>query len=100
MKREDRIAYYEELFDETTKAVNDFEKAFETVKAAQNNLKKLDKYLSGKQWMSDFEAAENGKIPKNLKCGVLSEDGIYNLLEKNSELIESVKEFAAKGCDK
>jgi hypothetical protein len=100
VKREDRIANYERLFDETTKAVNDFEEALETFKAAQNNLKKLDKYLSGKQWMSDFEAAENGKIPKNLKCGVLSEDGIYNLLEKNSELIESVKEFAAKECDK
>ena len=100
MKREDRIAYYEGLFDESTKAVNDFEEALETFKAAQNNLKKLDKYLSGKQWMSDFEAAENGKIPKNLKCGVLSEDGIYNLLEKNSELIESAKEFAVKGCDK
>jgi hypothetical protein len=33
-------------------------------------------------WRKDFEDDENGLLPKELKCGVLSEDGIWNMLEE------------------
>jgi len=33
------------------------------------------------QWKNDFEADEKGLLPQELKKGVLSEDGLYNLLE-------------------
>lgn len=33
-------------------------------------------------WKEDFEADEQGLIPKDLKRGVLSEDGLYNLLQE------------------
>lgn len=36
---------------------------------------------------------EAGKLPKNLKRGVLSEDGIYNVLERNKELLEMLDGF-------
>ena len=32
-------------------------------------------------WKEDFEADEQGLIPKDTKRGVLSEDGLYNLLQ-------------------
>jgi arsenate reductase len=31
-------------------------------------------------WKEDFEADEKGLIPKDIKCGVLSEDGLFDLL--------------------
>ena len=31
---------------------------------------------------------EAGKFPEKLKRGVLSEDGIWNMLERNKELLE------------
>ena len=33
-------------------------------------------------WKEDFEADEQGLIPKDMKRGVLSEDGLYNLLQE------------------
>ena len=33
---------------------------------------------------------EEGRFPKELKRGVLSEDGIWNLLERNKELTHRI----------
>ena len=41
----------------------------------------LSNYLDSEQWRQDFEADEAGLLPEGLKRGVLSEDGLYNLLE-------------------
>jgi len=43
-------------------------------------LKILIDYYEGPLWREDFEADEAGKLPKDLKRGVLSEDAVYNLL--------------------
>ena len=48
--------------------------------------KSLVKYLDSGEWQEDFELDEQGKLPCGLKRGVLSEDGLYNLItdiEKN-----------------
>ena len=39
----------------------------------------LDYYESG-QWLKDYEADERGDLPRDLKRGVLSQDGLWNLL--------------------
>lgn len=41
-------------------------------------------YYISDAWKRDFAADEAGLLPKDLKRGVLSEDGIYNLLEESS----------------
>ena len=46
----------------------------------QENIQKLTNYYESPDWRSDFESDEHGELPKGLKRGVLSEDGIYNLL--------------------
>jgi GNAT superfamily N-acetyltransferase len=45
-------------------------------------LRQLSDYYSSPAWKRDFAADEAGLLPKDLKRGVLSEDGIYGLLEK------------------
>ena len=52
----------------------------------------LDAYYRSPLWRSDFEADEAGKLPADLPRGVLSEDGIYNVLEKNQELKQQLKQ--------
>ena len=54
----------------------------------QSDIKELEEYYTGKDWRNDLGLDEEGKLPVDLKRGVLSEDGIYDLLEKNSELLE------------
>lgn len=42
----------------------------------------LEAYYKSPEWKRDFADDEAGRLPKGLKRGVLSEDGIYNLLEE------------------
>ena len=48
----------------------------------------LEAYYESVKWRKEFENDEAGLLPKNLKRGVLSEDGIYNLLEEYREVSE------------
>ena len=88
MNRVQRITYYENLMKQAAKAVAEFEPALEKFAAVQGLLEELGTYLGSKEWRCDFEVCEQGMLPANLPCGVLSEDGIFNLLEKNKELKE------------
>ena len=56
----------------------------------QKDLEKLIAYYEGKQWMKDFTDDEQGKIPADVKRGVLSEDGIYDMLIEEKEMINSM----------
>ena len=40
----------------------------------------LTQYLESGQWLRDYELDEKGKLPCDLKRGILSEDGLYNLI--------------------
>lgn len=45
----------------------------------------LIEYYDSGQWLSDFQADERGELPHCLRRGVLSEDGVYNLLSELQE---------------
>lgn len=42
----------------------------------------LSSYYTGGDWLHDYELDEKGLIPSDIKRGVLSQDGLYNLLEE------------------
>ena len=48
-------------------------------------LKALSEYYGSPAWRRDLASDEAGLLPKDLKRGVLSEDGIYDLLEKHEK---------------
>ncbi|MCR5847753.1 MAG: GNAT family N-acetyltransferase [Lachnospiraceae bacterium] len=89
----ERISFMEEIFDKTNKITNDFERVLNDYIDAQKDISILEKYLSGGDWMKDFSLDENGKIPADLKRGVLAEDALFDTLSKNDELVISMKEF-------
>jgi hypothetical protein len=80
MNRIERITHMESLFDKSTEVVRRLEQALEDFAALQPDIAELEAYYTSPQWRKDFEADEAGKLPKDLKRGVLSEDGIYDLL--------------------
>ena len=43
-------------------------------------LSELTAYYESPQWLADYQADEQGVFPPDLKRGVLSQDGIYDLL--------------------
>ncbi len=86
MDQLERIQYYEELMNKVSDAVRQLEaagKAFDRVSA---DAEELGRYLGSPEWRQDFEADAEGQLPKDLRRGVLSEDGLYNLLEDYREL--------------
>jgi hypothetical protein len=46
----------------------------------QEKIEILIQYYESEQWKNDYSADERGELPADLKRGVLSEDGVYNLL--------------------
>ena len=92
MKRIDRISHMEALMDKSVEVIARLEQAIEDFDAIQPDIAELETYYTSSQWRKDFEADEAGKLPKDLKRGVLSEDGIWNVLEDYKRLKEVVCE--------
>ena len=51
----------------------------------QSLIGELEAYYTSDEWKRDFTDDEKGLFPKKLPRGVLSEDGVYNLLEEYRE---------------
>ena len=73
--------------DNAKAAIDRLDGALEEYNALKKEIDKLAAYYESQQWLKDFTDDENGKLPSDLKRGVLSEDGVYDLLEDERELI-------------
>ena len=94
MKNQDaieRVKEMEEILDRSSEVLSRVEKDLDEFEKIQSDIQKLESYYTGIDWKKDYRLDEEGKLPKDLKRGVLSEDGIYDLLEKNRELRERIK---------
>ena len=99
MDRVKRIEEMERCLDASRKAVDDMAAAFEAYEAVQKDYKKLSDYYGSHRWMDDFEADEQGKLPQDLKRGVLSEDAVYDLLVDNHDLAVRMLKVIAKALE-
>ena len=99
MKQIERIEKMEQYMYESEQAVRALSEALERYEAIQLSLKKLSDYYGSTLWMKDFEDDEAGKLPKELKRGVLSEDAVYDLLTDHHELILRMSRAVTKSID-
>ena len=72
--RIERICEMERSYDKVSEALK-------AIEEAKDDIVRLRQYMDSGLWKEDFEADERGELPANLKRGVLSEDGLWNLLE-------------------
>ena len=85
-----RVARVEEMearFDRVMAALDEAVEAGGGLSGLNDDIEALREYLGSGKWQKDFEADEQGKLPESLKRGVLSEDGLWNLLEEVDERI-------------
>ena len=73
-------------------ALKGLSSALDKYEEAKADIAALASYYGSDEWKQDFAADEAGLLPKNLKRGVRSEDGIWNLLEEHRELQERMKD--------
>ena len=80
MDQLERIRYMEQLLDFVIEARKKQPISPEKKERIQKAIGILSDYYSSKEWKQDFADDEAGLLPKDLKRGVLSEDGIWNVL--------------------
>ena len=85
-KQTERIREMEQHLDRASSAVMELSAALDKYVEAQEAIAALTEYYGSDDWKQDYADDEAGRLPKGLKCGVLSEDGIWNLLADNQEL--------------
>lgn len=77
-----RITKMEKLFDDLKFSFEKSKEEFYKNKNLQKKLKSLTNYYENGKWLKDYQLDEENLLPKNLKRGILSQDGIYNFLSE------------------
>lgn len=85
-----RIAYYEGLMQRASDILRSGSRI--GFARLQEQVKELSAYYGSDLWKQDFEDDEKGLLPSDLRRGVLSEDGIYDLLSEAREWTEGYTE--------
>ena len=85
MNRIKRIEALEALLNETGDAVEALANALEDYAAVQAKIQRLSKYYGSDSWHADRDADAEGRLPEDLRRGVLSEDLIYDVITGNRD---------------
>ena len=93
MEQIDRIRYMEQLFDFALEAMKEVPMNQNVYVKTKEAIDILSEYYNSNHWKQDFADDESGFLPKDLKRGVLSEDGIWNLLADWGELENHYKKM-------
>lgn len=94
-ERVERIKNMELKYDDVKPKIEAFRQSLENMKKSYDDMKILSDYYSG-EWKKDYEADEQGKVPKDLKRGVLGQDTLYDLFTDYSQLADEMKNLAEK----
>ena len=94
----DRINKNEERLDRCLNAIKDLENSITNFNKVLKDVKDLNKYYGSKSWLSDMDKYDKKEII-DIKAGVLSEDGIWNMNESIITLAEEMVELSNKMLD-
>lgn len=95
MEQTERIKTMEQHLTEGTEVLQEFSEALDRFRAIQPKIAELSAYYGSEIWRQDLADDEAGKLPADLKRGVLSEDLVYDLLTENRALAVRMLETAA-----
>ena len=87
-----RVREMEDHYDELTRVLAGLDDAISEYNDFKADLQILREYMESGQWKKDFESDEAGKIPAEVKRGVLSEDGLYDFLQGADKILEFARE--------
>ena len=88
MEQIERISQMEQRMERAAAAVMALSAALDRYEEVQEDISALEAYYDSETWKQDFDDDEAGKLPADLRRGVLSEDGIWNLLTDARELVD------------
>ena len=95
MKQLERIRQMETRLDRAVAALGQLEEALDRWEALVPEMTALEDYYAG-AWRQDFQDDEAGRLPPGLKRGVLSEDALWELLDRRDVLLERIAALVQK----
>ena len=98
-KQLQRITHMEQLMENMSGALEALSRAAEDYLALRPQIRELTAYYESELWRQDFEDDSAGKLPAQLKRGVLSEDGLYDLLCEQDRLLSELAALARERRD-
>ena len=93
MEQTERIKTMEQHFNRASQTVIRLSAALDDYVEAQDALHALETYYGSDEGKKDFADDEAGRLPKDLKRGVLSEDGIWNVLTDSRYVNSRIQEL-------
>ena len=95
-----RIEHMESIMERAELAVTNLQRALEAYQHMDAEIDELESYYESSLWRQDFDDDRAGKIPQELKRGVLSEDGVWNLLTDRDAMIHEMRKLSTdKSCE-
>lgn len=86
---EERIASMSRAFGRMDILFSDLRNTVEAIRHNRETVKALERYMESGLWQQDCEAVKRGDVsPKCDQSGVLSEDGLHNLLEFSKDVLK------------
>ncbi len=94
MKSYEHISKMETILDDHQALIDQLEALLKAFSEHQKEYRQLADYYSSQQFLTDFDKANSPDFPKDIKCGVLSEDAVFNLLTENHQIALQMLEIA------
>ena len=91
-----RIQEMEKIYRGAPAILPALQAALDAYELLRPRLAELDAYYTSPAWTADFAADEADKLPSDLPRGVLSEDGLWDLLQMQRSLQEQMADLAQK----
>jgi hypothetical protein len=88
-----RIKEMEKRMRRAKKVLKSMEYALDEWDMLNSDVKSLNKYLGSEEWKADLKADKEGLLPEKLHRGVLSEDGIWDLLVDHRVVMQRLFEL-------
>ena len=85
-----RIEKYEKIMQDVERMLD--EDRDDEADILREKIEELEAYYESEEWKSDYADDEAGRLPRGLKRGVLSEDGVFNLFERYREHVNGTFE--------
>ena len=91
MTQIERIRQMEQLLEKVSATVAELSNALNKYEEVQEAIATLNEYYGSKEWKQDYADDEARLLPTNLKRGILSEDGLWNVLADCREMERRLK---------
>lgn len=78
-----QIIQMESILDKHSALIEELNRLLEHFEKSQTEYRQLRDYYTGNQYMIDVGKADRGEIPTDIKCGIFSEDAVFNMIGDN-----------------